>query len=109
MAGTDLPVRRYQSAGGVVVKAGRMLVLDRPGRGEVRLPKGHVEPGEDPADAAIRETTEESGYAALEIVADLGTILNRFSTPEGEVERQETYYLMRLLADATVARPTKDD
>ena len=39
--------RRYAAAGGVVVDGDRMLVLERPERNEVRLPKGHVEPGED--------------------------------------------------------------
>ena len=50
----------------------KLLVLERPARGEVRLPKGHVEPGEAPREAALREVREEAGYADLEIVADLG-------------------------------------
>ena len=53
---------RYLAAGGVVVHDNQVLVLRRPHRAEVRLPKGHVEPGEDAAEAAIRETQEESGY-----------------------------------------------
>ncbi|HEY7293662.1 MAG TPA: NUDIX domain-containing protein [Dehalococcoidia bacterium] len=42
------PLRRYHTAGGIVVRDGRALLLHRiKGHvGEVRLPKGHVEPGE---------------------------------------------------------------
>ena len=45
-----MPKKRYLAAGGVVIHDGRMLVLDRPSRGEVRLPKGHIEGGEDAAE-----------------------------------------------------------
>ncbi len=66
------PVLRELSAGGlvyrrreglwVVVLAGR-----RPADGGAivwGLPKGHVEPGEQMADAAVREVREETGLAA---------------------------------------------
>jgi len=77
---TDGYVVRYIAAGGVVVHDGRVLVLRRlsppsvpPTGGEVRLPKGHVEPGESVQAAALRETREESGYVNLVLQADLGT------------------------------------
>ena len=63
---------RYTAAGGVVVCDGRVLVLRRSSRGEVRLPKGHVEPGEVPQETALRETGEESGYAGLRAEGDRG-------------------------------------
>jgi len=100
----------YQAAGGVVVHNGRMLLLDRPKLGEVRLPKGHVEPGESPRQTALRETREETGYADLEIVSDLGAILNHFFIPrEGrEIVREEIFFLMRLHSDARAARSDHD-
>ena len=61
--------QRETSAGGVVFR--------RSAEGEVRyllirdsyrnwgFPKGHLEPGEPPADAARREVTEETGLAEL--------------------------------------------
>lgn len=38
------------------------------------LPKGHIEGRETPAEAALREVTEETGLDTLEIVAELPTI-----------------------------------
>ncbi len=101
---------QYQAAGGVVIHDGQMLLLDRPGRGEVRLPKGHVEPGESPRDAALRETREEAGYADLEIVADLGSIMNHFAVPaqDRDITREEIFYLMRLNSDAQASRDEHD-
>ena len=43
---SELPVREYEAAGGVVARDGKVLLLWRPARDEIRLPKRHVEPGE---------------------------------------------------------------
>jgi 8-oxo-dGTP pyrophosphatase MutT (NUDIX family) len=101
---------RYQAAGGVVMHDGKILLLDRPARGEVRLPKGHVEPGESPQETALREVREEAGYADLEIVADLGTITNHFTVParDRDVVRDETFFLMRLGSDEPFQRDEHD-
>jgi 8-oxo-dGTP pyrophosphatase MutT (NUDIX family) len=99
---------RYNSAGGVVIRAGRMLLLDRPSRGEVRLPKGHIEPGEAPELAALREVAEETGYAELEIVADLGQDVVEFDYAGEHVVRDERYFLMRLAGDGRRPRSAKD-
>jgi 8-oxo-dGTP pyrophosphatase MutT (NUDIX family) len=92
-------VVRYTAAGGVVVHDDRVLVLRRPGRGEVRLPKGHVEPGEDVQAAALRETREESGYTDLVLGADLGTQVIEFERRGRPVARTERYFLMTLAGD----------
>lgn len=100
--------KRYAAAGGVVIDDGHMLVLDRPNRGEVRLPKGHIEDGEDAAETALRETTEESGYADVEIVADLGNQVVEFDFEGDHVVRTEHYFLLRLLSEAQVRRSKQD-
>jgi 8-oxo-dGTP pyrophosphatase MutT (NUDIX family) len=98
---------RYIAAGGVVVRDGCVLVLRRPyppsvppiggeEGGEVRLPKGHVEPGESVQATALRETREESGYADLVLQADLGAQVVEFDYAGRHVVRTERYFLMAL-------------
>ena len=82
----------------------RVLVLRRPSRGEVRLPKGHVEKGESPQEAALREVAEESGYADLEILSDLGHQTVEFDYKGVHVVRDERYFLMHLRSHRQIER-----
>jgi ADP-ribose pyrophosphatase YjhB (NUDIX family) len=91
-----LPVIEYIAAGGVVLVENKVLVLGRPGRQEVRLPKGHVEEGEELTEAAMREVGEESGYSNLRIIADLGVQQNEFNYDGKHFIRQEYFFLMAL-------------
>ncbi len=95
--------KRHTVAGGVVVDShGRVLAIERDvereGRivHEMRLPKGHIDPGETPEAAAMREVGEESGYWDVEIATDLGTAHSTFDFKGKHHEREEQYYLMRL-------------
>jgi len=60
------------TAGGVVLNGqGSVLVVNQ--RGSTwSLPKGHVDPGEEPLEAAIREIREESGVSELQFLGSLG-------------------------------------
>jgi 8-oxo-dGTP pyrophosphatase MutT (NUDIX family) len=88
---------RYQAAGGVVIDGrNRVLVLRRPSRQEVRLPKGHVEQGETRLKAALREVAEESGYDGLSVLGDLGHQVVRFEHKGRRIVRDEYYYLLAL-------------
>jgi 8-oxo-dGTP pyrophosphatase MutT (NUDIX family) len=100
--------KRYQAAGGVVIQQGRMLLLDRPSRGEVRLPKGHIEPDEDPEVTALREVAEESGYCDLEVLADLGNQVVEFDFDGAHYVRDEHYFLVSLVSEQQVERNKKD-
>ena len=107
----------HETAGGVVVnEQGKLLVLvrdiERDGamRHEVRLPKGHIDPGESPEAAAVREVCEESGYCAVEIIADLGVGRSEFEFRGKHHTREERYYLMRLTRDERQPpAPTNDE
>ena len=109
------PARRYASAGGVVTDptGERVLVLLRPGRlgpdgqQEVRLPKGHIEPGESRRQAALREVCEETGLARLDILADLGHQTVEFDWRGCHYVRDESCFLMVAPEDVQSGRPEK--
>ena len=95
--------KSHRTAGGVVIDAdGKLLVLVRDvlrmGKTihEVRLPKGHIDPGETEEQAARREVHEESGYGQLEIIDDLGGAVTEFHFNGRDQIRTERYFLMRL-------------
>lgn len=100
---------RYASGGGVVIDQDKMLLLNRPKRNEIRLPKGHIEPGETADVTALRETTEETGYMDLEIVADLGQSEVEFDHKGDHYIRTEHYFLMRLLSKRQQKRSKTDE
>jgi 8-oxo-dGTP diphosphatase len=72
-----VPTERQVSAGGVAFRrspAGIELALVRVGKKQRwQLPKGHVDEGESPEEAALRETREEAGIET-ELIAPLETI-----------------------------------
>lgn len=108
MSTTPTSIQRYATAGGVVIYQQQMLLLDRPARQEIRLPKGHIDPGETPTMTALRETREESGYADLRILADLDSQLVTFDHQGQHYIRTEFYFLMTLQSETQVERSTED-
>ena len=57
------------AAGGIVEKDGKLLLVKVTNlKGEVKwtFPKGHLEKGEEPLDAALREVEEETGWKCEE-------------------------------------------
>jgi len=69
--------REERSAGGIVYRvqdgAPRVLLI-RDSYRNWGFPKGHVQAGEDEADAALREVREETGLDDLTMRGDAGTI-----------------------------------
>jgi len=103
-----MDVVRYEAAGGVLVDGGCVLLLRTARYGDLRLPKGHIQDGESPREAALREVVEESGYADLEIVADLGEQDAEFDAGGRHFVRHEHYFLMRLRSRQQVARAPEE-
>jgi 8-oxo-dGTP pyrophosphatase MutT (NUDIX family) len=69
--------REETSAGGVVVRRDdgqALFLLIRDSYRNWGFPKGHLEPGEAPADAALREVAEETGLGVLELRGEIEII-----------------------------------
>ncbi len=83
------PGKVRQEAGGVVLLQGR-VVLHRTAKGNLNFPKGAIEPGETPEQAAAREVLEETGLVA-DAIESLGT-LELLYVPKPQAIR---FFLMR--------------
>lgn len=89
-------------------KDGRIALVEQHGN-SWSLPKGGVEDGETPLQAALREIHEETGLSDLMLLGELGTY-SRYSIAPGGVgentalgERPRTFFLFR--ASEEVLRP----
>jgi 8-oxo-dGTP pyrophosphatase MutT (NUDIX family) len=85
------------SAGGVVVRGDRVLVIvptrrSASGHKVLALPKGHVDPGETPAQAAQREVREEGGVDAA-LVEQLGEVRYWYQRDGRRIPKLVTFFL----------------
>ncbi len=100
-----------ESAGGVVVNAeGRVLVVSQHGT-SWSLPKGHLEEGESPLDAARREIREEAGVSRLEFVRALGSYTRHRLGRDGGEDPSElkTIHLFLFRTDEAELAPIDAD
>jgi mutator protein MutT len=87
------------SAGGVVLRGREVAVIvpvkRSPGGEKVLgLPKGHVDPGETPEQAALREVREETGVDA-ESVGKLGEVRYTYPRKGRSISKKVAFYLLR--------------
>jgi ADP-ribose pyrophosphatase YjhB (NUDIX family) len=100
-----------ESAGGVVLNAeGRVLLVSQHGT-SWSLPKGHLEGGESPLEAARREIYEESGVSRLELVRPLGSYSrHRLGADGGEdLSELKTIHLFLFRTDESDLAPRDAD
>jgi mutator protein MutT len=87
-----------RSAGGVVVRGEQTLVIvprrrAADGSRVLGLPKGHIDPGETPLQAAVREVREETGVEA-DLVRELGEVRYWYRRDGRTVPKSVVFYLL---------------
>ena len=85
------------SAGGIVYKKIYQdfqfaLILDS--YGKWTFPKGHIDKGEKPEEAALRETTEEIGLSQIKIITPIEKVDFWFKLNEELIHKYVYFYLI---------------
>jgi len=88
-----------RSAGGVVLRDGDVCVIvpkkrTASGARALALPKGHVDPGETPIEAATREVREETGLIC-EPVERIGEVRYWYRRDGRSIDKSVEFFLFR--------------
>lgn len=102
---------REPTAGGIVFRLSRdrkdiEILLIQDSKGRWTIPKGHIEPGENAKQTAIREIGEEAGLFHIQVLTWLGKIHFQYRRIDKLVLMTTQIYLVRALDDAEI--PTKE-
>lgn len=95
------PYDRQHSAGGLVVRGDRVLLIATQGGRRWQLPKGHLEAGETPREAAEREVLEETGVHGRS-AESLGSIEFDFRSRSGQRILKQVDYFVFDFVDGSV-------
>ncbi len=97
-----------EAAGGLVRQPdGRWLLIFR--RGHWDLPKGKVDPGEELAEAALREVREETGLEEVHLIAPLTKTFHTYRSREGRrILKPTHWYLMESSQQKLIAQTEED-
>lgn len=84
--------RQAPAAGGVVMIDNQFVAIERNGIPD--LPKGHIEKGETPEVAAVREVEEETGITDLKIIRKLPATWHCYLLNGNWTIKRTSWYLM---------------
>ena len=85
--------RQAPAAGGVVIIDNQFVAIERHGIPD--LPKGHIEKGETPEVAALREVEEETGITNLEIIKELPSTWHCYLLDNQWTIKKTSWFLMK--------------
>lgn len=101
-------VVRETTSGGVVfrrAKNGLEILLIKDAKDRWTIPKGHVEPGEEPGATAEREIREETGLQDMEALTWLGKVNFRYRRGHSLVLMTMHIWLVEALGDTNKLHP----
>jgi 8-oxo-dGTP pyrophosphatase MutT (NUDIX family) len=82
------------AAGGLVKHtSGKYLFIEK--KGKLDLPKGHIEPGEEPETCAIREVSEECGIIGHTIIKPIKPSYHTYAWEGISYLKKTSWYLMK--------------
>ncbi len=100
--------RLVEAAGGLVRNlAGECLLIFR--RGHWDLPKGKLDKGESPAQAAVREVQEETGLSYLELGQPLPTSYHTYRDGKNRRVLKPTYWFAMRTTETTLQPQAEED
>ena len=98
--------RMAPAAGGVVITNGKIVSITRHDIPD--LPKGHIEKGESPKQAALREVEEETGIGKLHIIKELPSTWHCYLEHE-EWRLKRTYWYLMESEEAIQPKPQTEE
>lgn len=93
-----MKTEHHRSAGGLVVCGSRILLISTQAGRRWQLPKGHIERGESPEQAAIREVQEETGVTGRVVAALPGIEYWFVERGSRRVHKRVDYFLLTYLS-----------
>lgn len=97
-----------EAAGGIVINShNQVLMIFRLGKWD--FPKGKIETGENPADAAIREVCEETGLEAPVLGKKLPSSFHTYQLNGEKILKQTHWYAMQYSSDHTLKPQEEED
>ncbi len=102
-------VVRETTAGGVIFRRNKQglveILLVQDAKDRWTIPKGHVEPNEEPKDTTRREIQEETGLQDMNVLSWLGKVNFRYRRKESLVLMTMHIYLVEALGDTDKLKP----
>ncbi len=102
-------VVRETTSGGIIFrrdpKGNLQILLIKDAKNRWTIPKGHVEPGEEPKQTAEREIREETGLQEMKVYSWLGKVNFRYRRSHTLVLMTMHIYLVEGLGDTNKLHP----
>jgi 8-oxo-dGTP pyrophosphatase MutT (NUDIX family) len=95
-------IRCRHSAGGIIVGAKGLIVVVNQNGLSWSLPKGGIEKGESPKEAASREIEEETGLTKVDFIKELGTYQRYQISADGKGENTDSLRVITLFLCSTL-------